>query len=289
MLLVTGITGLTGRFLYREILEHTQMSRLICLIRTKSDISWMTTEKPSIHYGDVNNVKDIIDSMQGVSTVIHLVNMRQAPQIISACKESRVRRVIFVNTTGMFSKYQAYSSLYRQLEDKILTSGLDYTIIRPTMIYGNNQDKNIHKLVTLINKAPIFPVIGSGESLMQPIYAGDLAKVIYKASLEDASIKKEYNVAGKEPISYLNILTEIANALGKKRCFVHIPYKIALLAALIGDYVPNGLINVEKVRRLSEDKVFCYAKAKQDLAFDPISFREGIKLEMDSLKLGKII
>lgn len=204
MLLVTGITGLTGRFLYREIKENGQLNNLKCLVRTDSDISWMMAEKPAIHYGDVNNVKDITDSMRNVSTVIHLVNIRQAPQIISACKESGVKRVIFVNTTGMYSKYQAYSSLYRQLEGEILKSGLDYTIIRPTMIYGNRQDKNIHKLVNLINLAPVFPVIGNGESLMQPIYAGDLAKVIFKASLQDISIGKEYNVAGKEPISYLS-------------------------------------------------------------------------------------
>ncbi|MCL4440698.1 MAG: hypothetical protein M1609_08950 [Firmicutes bacterium] len=64
-----------------------------------------------------------------------------------------------------------------------MESRLDYTIIRPTMIYGNQRDKNIHKLVTIVDKYPVIPVIGVGEGLMQPIYARDLATVIAQAYL----------------------------------------------------------------------------------------------------------
>ena len=104
-----------------------------------------------------------------------------SPEIIEACKVSGINRIVIVTTTGIFSKYQQYSEEYKKLETIILDCGLNYTIIRPTMIYGNHQDKNIHKLVKIVNKYPIVPVIGKGYGLMQPIYAKDLAEVIAAA------------------------------------------------------------------------------------------------------------
>ncbi|MFZ5652559.1 MAG: NAD-dependent epimerase/dehydratase family protein [Bacillota bacterium] len=284
MLLVTGITGLTGRFLYSEIVRNGKAGSLRCLVRKNSDLSWIDGSMPELVYGDANNISDLAEAMKGVSGVIHLVNIRCSPQVIEACKIAGVKRVVFVNTTGMYSKYQAYSGLYRQLEEKIFASGLDYTIIRPTMIYGNQLDKNINKLVRLINRLPVFPVVGDGKSLMQPVYAGDLARVIYQAYKSSRAVGKDYNVAGKEPLSYYEILYQIASALGKKRFFVRIPYRLALIAGKLGDIIPNGLVNLEKIRRLSEDKVFDYSKAKHHLDYNPIPFQEGIKLEIKALR-----
>lgn len=289
MFLVTGITGLTGRFLFQEIRKSGKINDLRCLVRETSDLSWMGNDKPDFCYGDVQNVKDIMKALDGVSGIIHLVNIRSSPQIIEACKITGIKRVVFVNTTGVFSKYQAYSSLYRELEEKIFASGLDYTIIRPTMIYGNSQDKNIHKLIKLMNRFPVFPVVGKGQALMQPIYAGDLAKVIYQAYVTDQSIGQDYNVAGREPLSYLELLHEIARALEKEVRFIHIPYSLALLAGKIGDLIPNGLVDLEKIQRLSEDKNFDYFKASKDLNFCPRTFSEGVRLEVQALRTEGVI
>lgn len=284
MLLVTGITGLTGRFLYRELMQGKEALRVKFLIRKTSDISWMGSGAHHLCYGDVTSVEDLVRCMDGVRAVIHLVNIRHSPQIIDACRQSGVDRVIFINTTGMYSNYQVYANLYHELEKGIKSSSLKYTIIRPTMIYGNHLDKNIHKLVRLVKKYPAIPVVGDGSSLMQPIYAGDLAKAIYLAFTNNKSIKQEYNVAGSEPISYLNLLKIIANALGKKTFFFHVPFSLALVAGRVGDIIPNGLIDLEKVKRLSEDKVFDYSLVERELGFNPLPFSEGIKLEVKSLK-----
>jgi nucleoside-diphosphate-sugar epimerase len=101
--------------------------------------------------------------------------------------------------------------------------------------------------------------------------------------------KKEYNVAGKNPLSYMDLLRTIADALEKKRKFIHIPYNLAIVAGYFGKYLPNKLISVEKIRRLSEDKIFDYSKAVSDLKFNPISFEEGVKKEINSLKRQKVI
>ena len=97
-------------------------------------------------------------------------------------------------------------------------------------------------------------------------------------------MRKIYNVAGKSPIKLIDILKLIATALEKKRLFIKIPFGLALCAGYLGEKIPNGLINVEKILRLKEDKVFDYSDAVNDLGFSPISFEEGINHEIKALR-----
>lgn len=284
MLLITGVTGLTGHFLIDALREAGYRGNIRCLIREHSDISWVTDNNVKFVKGDVTDVQSLIRAFAGVEGVIHLVNIRSAPEIIEACKATGINRVVIVTTTGIFSKYQQYSEEYNTLETMILSCGLDYTIIRPTMIYGNHQDKNIHKLVKIVNKYSIVPTIGKGYGLMQPIYAKDLAGVIAAAYINPVSIKKAYNVAGKEPIRLIEIMKLIAMELGKRRFFISIPYPVALAAGYIGEWINNELINIERIQRLGEDKVFSFDEASNDLGFAPIDFKQGISLEVNALR-----
>lgn len=284
MLLITGVTGLTGRFLIQELREAGYSDRIRCLIRSNSDISWINDPGIEFYVGNVTSTESIIEGLNGITGVIHLVNIRSSPQIINACQHMGVNRVIFINTTGIYSRYQKYSGEYKQLEQIILSSELDFTIIRPTMIYGNHWDKNIHKLVLFINRYPIVPIVTKGYGLMQPIYARDLAKAIALAYMNPVSIRKEYNVAGKTLINFYDLMWLIASILNKKRLFIRIPYSITMLAGYAGELIPNSLIDIEKVKRLQEDKVFSYELATNELGFSPISINEGIALEIASLR-----
>lgn len=289
MILVTGITGLTGRFLLKALRTEGYQGRIRCLVRDSSDVSWMDDDNFELVVGDVNSYNSLVEALAGTTAVIHLVNIRSSPQVIQACYATGVKRAIFVNTTGIFSRYQQYAAEYQRLEAAMLNCTLDYTIIRPTMIYGNYQDKNIHKLVKIVNKYPIVPVLGGGYGLMQPIYAGDLATVIARALQNKVSINKTYNVAGKEPIRFKDMMHMISRELGKRRLFITVPYFMALAAGYIGEVIPNGLIDVERVKRLQEEKVFSYAEAYKDLAFSPLSFEQGVILEVESLQNAGII
>ena len=137
--------------------------------------------------------------------------------MIDACITNKIKRFFYVNSTGIYSKFKKSSHTDLQNEDTLKNSGLIYTIIRPTMIYGNHHDGNIHLLTKIMDKFPIFPIIGDGRGMMHPIYARDLAKVIISAlKNEEITRNKEYNVAGKEPLQYQAILHSIATAMGKK-------------------------------------------------------------------------
>jgi nucleoside-diphosphate-sugar epimerase len=292
LILITGITGLTGRFLYEEIKHRMPNLEVKYLVRNNSNISFMSKEDIDnrIVFANIENINELEQAFESVEMIIHLAYITNSEYVTEACLRKGVKRVFFVNTTGMYSKYKAYAKMYIELEKKMKSSGLIYTIIRPTMIYGNQQDVNIHKLVKLINKCKLFPVIGKGSGLMHPIYASDLAKVILTAfERETVTRYKEYNVAGKYPITYFNLLNEISIAMQKKVFFIHIPYCFALVVGKLADYIPNGIIDYEKVKRLLEDKNFDYSLAAQELDFNPITFGEGIRLEVESLRKAGMI
>lgn len=289
MILVTGITGLTGKFLYKEIKENFNNQDVKYLVRETSDISWIN-KNDQIVYGNLKDPKSTNEALKGVDIVLHLAPRFELQSIIDACMVNEIKRIFYVNSTGIYSKFKKSSHIDLRNEQNLKKSGLIYTIIRPTMIYGNHQDVNIHLLVKIMDKTSIYPILGKGKGLMQPIYAGDLAKVIVSALNNEALTRyKDYNVAGKSPLQYKVILANIAKAMGKRVNFIKIPYKLALMAGKIGDMIPNRIVDYEKVLRLVEDKDFDYIDASEDLGFDPISFEDGIVLEVNDLKKHGII
>jgi nucleoside-diphosphate-sugar epimerase len=289
VILITGITGLTGKFLYRELKTKLPTQKIKYLVRETSDVSWMDGNDELVT-GDLYEQEDVTSALQGCDSVLHLAPRSVLPHVIKGCELNKIHRIFYVNSTGIYSQFKSSSHADKKNEVLLKESGLTYTIVRPTMIYGNEQDGNMHMLIKIMKRTPLYPVLGKGHGLMHPIYAQDLAKCLVEVlRKEKITRNKEYNVAGFEPLRYRDILTKIASALDKKVRFIHIPYGLALFAGKIGDKIPNPLITHEKVLRLNEDKHFDYSLAKDELNFSPISFEEGIRLEVEELRKNNII
>ena len=196
-----------------------------------------------------------------------------------------IKRALFVSTTGIYSRFRAVTTEYLQSEAAINESGIAFTIIRPSMIYGTDRDRNMTKLLRFLDKWPVFPVFGSGEYLMQPVYVQDLAEGILTAILrEEASRGKAYNLCGPSPLPYIDLLRECSRALGRKTKFLHIPTKIAEGMAAVGEIIPGFPITREQVMRISEDKNFDISLAQKELEYSPRSFAEGIGFEVEGLR-----
>ena len=285
MIAVTGASGLTGGFTIQALQNRGFSDRIRCMIRPQSDLSGLRDNScVDLAPGDCLDVHSIQKLVQGCDSLIHIAGISYTANVIEACKEAGVKRVIFVNTTGMYSRYRKYANEYKRMESLIMSSGLDYTILRPTMIYGGVKDHNISKLVRFIDRHYFVPVIAGGKALLQPIYAKDLANVIVMCALNRETIRRDYNVAGKEPIAHVDMLKTIAQALGKKRVFIAIPYWLAYMAGCIGELVPSSFITIERIERVVENKAFDYSRASDELGFRPISFEEGIQYEIEDLR-----
>ena len=91
--------------------------------------------------------------------------------------------IIIVKYGVIFTKLNSISKDLRiKAEQTIIASELDWTILRPTMIFGTPADRNIIRLIKWIRKYPIIPIFGNGNSLQMPVYVNDLAWSIVKVS-----------------------------------------------------------------------------------------------------------
>lgn len=296
MLYISGITGHTGRFLFEQ-LEAAGYNEPIRIVmrKTKEDApdAYAMFEETNLQIeyavGNLSDLNFLQSSLVGVDTIIHIPGIWYSKALVQAAIENHVKWCILVHTTGRFSKFRSASEGYKEIEDSILTlrDKIDITIARPTMIYGSSKDRNMFRLITYLSRHKLFPVFGTGKNLMQPVYAKDLARAYLSILCHpDHTKNKEYNLSGKEPICYIDLLKIISTYLNRKTFYIHIPMRVSILAARIYNKLwgRKAIITVEQVLRMGEDKAFSHELATEDFGYDPCSFAEGIKKEIDEFK-----
>ena len=284
--LVTGGTGFTGSQVVPILLKNGYEVR--CLYRPQSDR--LVLPQPEIEWaiGDISDPQALSTSMQGTDALVNIASLGfgHADSILRGAKNAGIQRGIFVSTTAIFTQLNAKSKKVRLAAERAIeTSGLKYTILRPTMIYGSPGDRNMWRLVRFMRYSPIIPIFGDGNYLQQPIYVGDVAQTIVNCLCNDQTIGKSYNIAGKVPLTYNQVIDTIAGQMNKRVWKIHIPSSpvVSVLKFFEQIRIPFP-IKAEQVLRLNENKDFSYAEAERDFGFNPLSFEEGIKSELKSIK-----
>ncbi len=281
-ILITGATGFTGSRVVPLLIQNGFNIR--CLSRSTSDrtpLSALTVEWVT---GDLSNAESLTSAMRGVDALVNIASLGfgHADNIISAAKAAGIKRAIFISTTAIFTQLNAGSKSVRlTAEDAIHSSGLNFTILRPTMIYGNPRDRNMWRLIRLLRISPVMPIFGDGQSLQQPIFVDDVAQAVLRALKTDTTIGKSYNIAGKAPLTYNQVIDTVGASLGKRIWKLHLPYMPIVRTLQFTERMRIHLpIKAEQVLRLNENKAFSYEEAQRDFGFSPRSFEEGIGVEV---------
>lgn len=293
MILLTGFSGNTGSLVLSNLLKKYDASEIIGLTRNDQINN---EHNINLVYGELTDSETIerIFIEHNIQGIIHIANIRYSPLIMELASKYNVERVVLVHTTGVYSKYRSYSELYKDIESEIMNNTYaktSYVIVRPTMIYGNELDHNMHKLIKFLDKLPFFPVFGDGSALMQPVHVEDLADGIV-AAYEKNDIKNEdFDLSGGSVVEYKKVLKLITNKMEKKVFFIHIPLNIAILLTKIYNAVfrSKALVTTEQVERLQEDKAYPNVKAQEMIGFNPRSFEKGIVQEIELLKAKGLI
>lgn len=291
MLLVTGITGHTGRYFLKELIDNKYKGSIRCIVRDTSD-HWildncgLNIEKV---FGDIDDEDFMSEVMEGINTILHIAGIQKTLNVIKAIGSNKVKRGIFVHTTGIFSKYKIASEEYIQIEEDMKKNigsrieKMSFTILRPTMIYGDLCDLNMSKFIKMIDYLRVFPIINQGISKIQPVNARDLGIAYYQILMTpQENLKSEYIVSGEIPISMAVAFKTISDKLGKKTIFISFPLSVAVFLAKILFLVSFKRIDyIEKVQRMGEDRNFSHDDATHDFNYSPMSFDEGIEIEVE--------
>lgn len=284
MILLTGATGFLGGYVLEELVKRGH--KVTCFVRKTSNLDKIKQLNVPYIFGELDDFESICKALEDKEALVNIASLGfgHAPNIINACQEMNIKRAIFISTTGIFTKLNPDSKGIRlEAERLIKESDLDYTIIRPTMIYGTPKDRNMWRLVKYLKRLPVLPILGNGTYLQQPVYVKDLSWAVVSAYETDRSVKKAYNISGLKSLTYNEVVDVTGNALGKKVFKIHVPMKLSYsLLKLYEKISSKPKLKAEQVLRLNENKDFSHEEAAKDFGYKPISFEDGIRLEIET-------
>lgn len=293
--ILTGATGLTGKLFLERLAAIKPGTQLFCLVRETSDTDKIEKLNLNLNYyrGDSNLAEtwERIFNENNFQTIIHLVQLRQVPTILNSLKKfQQTPRLIIIGTTGVYSKYNQYSAEYQEAESYLEQYTGSYCLLRPTMIYGSPQDKNLHKLIKFCHRYGFFPIFGSGDNLLQPVHADDIAQMLLKV-WECPDIKGAYNLSGGSIVSFRELILLIEKLLGKSVRPLSFPLNLGIWSATLLENTlgKKSPVRREQILRLQEDKAYPHEAAKRDLGFAPRTLEVGLQQEIELMRSQGII
>ncbi len=290
MILVTGGTGFVGRNLVRELIKDYKVR---CLVRNPDHAGELRDAGCELVRGDITEKQSLPDAFGGgVEAVFHLVgilaeskgvtfqsiHVEGTRNVIGACKRMGVKRYLHISALG--TRPGARSAYYRtkwEAEEIVRGSGLEYTIFRPSVIFGK-EDKFTNLFARIIRLSPVIMVPGDGKNRMQPVFVKDLVRAMSLSLKKGETKKKVYEVAGTRIYTFDEIIDRIADLLGKKRFKAHIPMPFMRMSAkLMESILSRPPLTGDQLLMLEEDSITSENALTGVFGIQPTGFVEGMK------------
>jgi uncharacterized protein YbjT (DUF2867 family) len=282
-IVVTGATGFTGPFVVRQLSHRFPAARLRCFVRRGSPRGRLDGVCVQFAEGDLHDSDSVAAALEGADTLVNIASLGfgWVDSLFAAIRRSTLSRGVFVSTTALLTRLPVKSRPLRERgEQMVRESGLAWTIVRPTMIYGTAEDRNIARLIRFVRRSPVVPVIAP-DALQQPVHVEDVAWAIGACLAAPRTINGTYNLSGRDPLTFESLVRETVRASGRRCAIVRLPFTPVLAAVRLYSAVASTpRISVEQVLRLKEDKAFDHTAARTDFGFSPRSFADGVREEV---------
>jgi nucleoside-diphosphate-sugar epimerase len=206
------------------------------------------------------------------------------PEYFTMLEACGARRVVVLSSTSRFTKDHS-SDLQEQAIAHRLTDaelrvqgwatnhGVDWVILRPTLIYGLGRDKNISEIARFIRRFGVFPLMGRAKGLRQPIHAEDVAAACVAALQVPDAANRAYNISGGETLAYREMVARVFKALGRPARLVTVPlWAFRVAVAMLRRLPRYRHWSAAMAERMNRDLVFDHAEAASDLGFTPRGF-----------------
>ena len=216
---------------------------------------------------------------------VHCAPLWHLPPTLKLLADAEIKRVIAFGTTSVFGKVLSRNARERELVEKLSRAeaditercqmfGIQWTIFRPTLIYGVGLDVGVTSLTKLINFLGFFPVYPPAFGRRQPVHADDLAIATLQALENPITYGKAYNLSGGEVLTYRDMLERLFAICGKKVRIENNTF-LPFLLDIAGRITGKRHINGEIARRMNDDLMFFHDDAKRDFGFTPRKFLSG--------------
>ena len=256
---VTGAFSYTGKYIAQRLLSQGHRVRTL-------------TGHPNLPspFGDrveavpfsFDNRSQLVDSLRGASTLYNTYWIRfprrevtfaraveNTGTLINAAGEAGVRRLVHISITNPsldspLPYFRGKALVERAIED----SGLSFAVIRPAVIFGP-EDVLLSNIAWFLRRFPLFPIAGSGDYPIQPVFVEDVAALAVAAGkAEDNTVQ---DAVGPETYSFQQLVSLIAEKVRSKAKLAHVPPGVALgLARLMSLLVKDVVLTKEEIKGL---------------------------------------
>lgn len=195
------------------------------------------------------------------------------------------RRIVVLSSTSLFVKGDSSDAGEKRVAAQLAAGesalqawadprGVEWLVLRPTLIYGDGRDQNIAAAARFIRRFGFFPLVGRARGLRQPVHAADVAQACVLA-LEKRHLKRcSYNISGKDTLAYRDMIAAVFAAMGREPRLLSVPQWLVRLAIIVLRRFPGfGHVTAAMAERMNRDLVFDHASAHEDFGYAPRPFR----------------
>ncbi len=326
--LVTGANGFIGLNLIRELVNKKKY-KIKCLIRSKRNLQELKKLGVEIIYGNTTNKNSLKGICKNIEIVFHLaakgdivsenektyremfkINVIGTKNLLKECKN--VKKFIHFSSIAAVGftvegnldenvkcrpeiSYEKSKFESEQIVKKFCKkSSLKYTILRPTMVYGEfDLNSETLQMCKLCQKG-IFPLFGGGGNLMNPTYVKNVIQAAILATETNKSNNQTYFITDEKPYTLKELINELSRKLGIKKAGFYFPLWIAKLGVIILEplfklFNKTPPITKRRMKVWKIKSIYSIDKAKRELGYNPINLKKGISNTIDWYKLNKYL
>lgn len=262
---VTGAFGYSGKYIAKKLIDKGYKVITLTNSRDRRNSFGSSIEVYPFNFDDPVKLEE---SLRGVSVLYntywvrfnhrsftHADAVKNTLILFEAAKKAGVKRIVHISITNPSpdSPLEYFSGKAR-LEKALIESGMSYTVLRPTVLFGK-EDILINNIAWGLRHLPVFGVFGDGKYRLQPIYVDDLADLAVKHGKESENLI--INATGPETFTYRELVEKTGEIIGKKRPVVSVPPFIGYAAGwIIGKIVKDVMITREEIKGLMADLLY---------------------------------
>ncbi len=267
---ITGGTGFLGSHLARTLVANGHYAKVLARGINHRDPSIRKTPNAAFTPIQLNDEKKLYAAFSGCDAVAHLVGINREVEkgdfqrvhvestktVIHAARRAGVKKIVLVSY--LRARPRALSAYYKSkwdAEELIRACELDYTILKPGIIYGSGDSmlSSIKRTLDIIPGVAVFPAVGLMEKKMRPIAIEDMVRILIAALIEDRLSRQTIAVVGPEEITLSKVVQRVAKVMRKLVLVLPVPALAQyMIAASMEKSMREPLIAFAQIRMLAE-------------------------------------
>ncbi len=262
--MVTGAFGYTGKYITARLLESGANVRTLTGHPHRSN---PFGDRVAVAAFEFEDPRKLAGHMRGATTLYNTYWIRfprgdftferavaNSEILIQAARDAGVQRIVHVSITNPTTDSPLpYFRGKARVEEMIRDSGLDFSIVRPTVVFGR-EDILINNIAYILRRVPVFGIPGSGSYRVRPVSVEDVADICVRFGSSETN--EVIDAVGPETFTFEELVRLIARTFGSRNLFVHVPPAVALAAAdIIGRVVGDVVVTGDELKGLMAELV----------------------------------